>query len=190
MTFIEIILIAIALAMDCFTVSVVGGVIVRKVHWGKNLRMAFFFGVFQAMMPLLGWFAISFFKHSVEAYDHWIAFALLAFIGIKMIKDAFSNEEEGHINPLSTGTQIVLAIATSIDALAVGISMACSGYDTVASLYLPLLVIGIVSFIFSISGYLLGVFFGDKAARRWKPELLGGVILIGIGIKILLEHLM
>ena len=190
MQFWEILLIAVALAMDCFTVSAVSGVIVRKVRWGNLLRMALLFGVFQALMPLLGWAAIYFFRHSVEAYDHWIAFAMLAFIGVNMIRDAFAPEEEKRMNPEKLRMQLALAVATSIDALAVGISMGCSGYETVGSLLLPLLVIGLVSFLLSVAGTLLGVRFGDAVARRWKPELLGGVILIAIGIKILLEHLL
>lgn len=95
----EILLIAVALAMDCFTISVVSGVITRQNRWGKVLRMAFLFGFFQALMPFIGWLAIHYFQSSVEAFDHWIAFGLLAFIGIKMIKDAFSPEDEPHMNP-------------------------------------------------------------------------------------------
>lgn len=188
MTVWEILLISIALAMDCFTISIVSGVIVRRMKWGGFSRMAFFFGLFQAVMPLLGWLSIHYFEHSVEAFDHWIAFGLLAFIGIKMIRDAFSEEEE-HFNPLKLQTQLALAIATSLDALAVGISFACTGYDTVDSLAVPLLSIGVVSFLFSIVGSLLGVRFGDVVARRLKPELFGGIILIIIGIRILITHL-
>lgn len=190
MTLWEVILIAVALAMDCFTVSVVGGVITRKNRWGKVLRMAFLFGFFQALMPLIGWLAIHYFQSSVEAFDHWIAFGLLAFIGIKMIKDAFSPEEEAHMDPTLLRTQLLLAVATSIDALAVGISLSCTGYETLGQLAVPLLVIGVVSFLFSIIGHSLGVRFGEAVARRWKPELVGGIILIGIGIKILIEHLL
>ena len=186
----EIILIAVALAMDCFTVSVVSGVISRKNRWGNVLRMAFFFGFFQALMPLLGWLAIHYFQSSVEAYDHWIAFGLLAFIGLKMIKDAFSQDDEDHMDPTKLRTQLLLAVATSIDALAVGISLSCTGYESMGQLAFPLLVIGLVSFVFSVLGYILGVRFGEVVARRWKPELVGGIILIGIGVKILLEHLM
>ena len=190
MTLWEIVLIAVALAMDCFTVSVVSGVITRRNQWGKVLRMAFLFGFFQALMPLIGWLAIHYFQSSVEAFDHWIAFGLLAFIGIKMIKDAFSPEEEAHMDPTLLRTQLLLALATSIDALAVGISLSCTGYESWNQLTLPLVVIGVVSFVFSIAGHLLGVRFGEVVARRWKPELVGGIILIGIGIKILLEHLL
>jgi len=186
----EIILIAVALAMDCFTVSMVGGVLTRKSQWGNVLRMAFLFGLLQALMPLLGWLAIHYFQASVEAYDHWIAFGLLAFIGIKMIRDAFSEDEDAHMNPTLLRTQLLLAVATSIDALAVGISLSCTGYETLGQLWLPLTVIGLVSFLFSLAGHRIGVRFGDVVARRWKPELIGGIILLGIGIKILLEHLL
>jgi putative Mn2+ efflux pump MntP len=190
MTLWEIVLIAVALAMDCFTVSVVSGVITRRNKWGSVLRMAFLFGLFQALMPLIGWLAIHYFQASVVAFDHWIAFGLLAVIGIKMIKDAFSPEEEDHMDPTLLRTQLLLALATSIDALAVGISLSCTGYEALSQLTVPLLVIGLVSFVFSIAGHLLGVRFGEVVARRWKPELVGGIILIGIGIKILLEHLL
>ena len=190
MTILDILLIAVALAMDCFTVSIVSGVMTRKMFWGRNLRMAFLFGFFQAAMPFIGWIAIHYFQSSVEAYDHWIAFGLLLLIGGKMILDAFNEEDEATFNPLNLGTQITLAVATSIDALAVGISFSCSGYGTVQSLILPLAVIGLVSFIFSIAGLLLGVRFGGAVARRFKPEIIGGVILIAIGVKILLEHLL
>lgn len=190
MTILDILLIAVALAMDCFTVSIVSGVMTRKMFWGRNLRMAFLFGFFQAAMPFIGWIAIHYFQSSVEAYDHWIAFGLLLLIGGKMILDAFKEEDEATFNPLNLGTQITLAVATSIDALAVGISFSCSGYGTVQSLILPLAVIGLVSFIFSIAGLLLGVRFGGAVARRFKPEIIGGVILIAIGVKILLEHLL
>ncbi len=190
MTILDILLIAVALAMDCFTVSIVSGVITRKLFWGRNLRMAFLFGFFQAAMPFIGWIAIHYFQSSVEAYDHWIAFGLLLLIGGKMILDAFNEEDEATFNPLNLGTQLTLAVATSIDALAVGISFSCSGYGTVQSLILPLAVIGLVSFIFSIAGLLLGVRFGGAVARRFKPEIIGGVILIAIGVKILLEHLL
>lgn len=190
MSFAEILLIAVALAMDCFTVSIVSGVILRRRVWSTAVRMALLFGLFQALMPFIGWLAIHYFQHSVEAYDHWIAFGLLAFIGIKMIVEAFSEEEESGFNPVLLRTRLALAVATSIDALAVGISMSCSGYDSLSGLPLPLAVIGVVSFILSIAGNLLGVRFGAAVARRIRPELLGGIILIAIGVKILFEHLL
>ena len=187
MNLLDIILLAIALAMDCFTVSIVSGVI-KKLSSGI-LRMAFLFGFFQAMMPLLGWLGISHFQTYMEAYDHWIAFLMLAFIGGKMIKESFGPEEEQHFDPSRLHTQLLLAIATSIDALAIGISFACTGFTELSQLTMPLLIIGIVSFLFSIIGYHLGRRFGKSITRRMKPELLGGVILVLIGVKILVTHL-
>ena len=195
MNLLDIILLAIALAMDCFTVSIVSGVIclkesgVRKQESGGCLRMAFLFGFFQAMMPLIGWLGISYFQSYMEAYDHWIAFGMLAFIGGKMIKESFDEEEEKHFDPRRLYTQLLLAVATSIDALAVGISFACTGYQTLPQLSLPLVLIGLASFILSLLGFFLGRRFGSMITRRVKPELFGGMILVGIGIKILLSHL-
>lgn len=189
MNSLDIWLLAVALAMDCFTVSIVSGVIVRRHLWGLVLRMAFLFGAFQALMPLLGWLATSHFSEQLEAVDHWIAFALLAFIGGKMVKESFEDEEEQTFNPQSLRVQLLLAVATSIDALAVGISFACIGYDSLVSLTFPLIIIGIVSFLFSVVGYLFGVRFGRSIARRLKPALLGGIILVVIGVKILVSHL-
>ena len=186
----DIWMLAIALAMDCFTVSIVSGVIVRRWLWGMILRIAFLFGLFQAMMPLIGWMATSHFSEQLEFIDHWIAFGLLAFIGGKMIRESFSPEEEQQFNPKNLHTQLLLAIATSIDALAVGISFACMGYRDFSQIAYPLFIIGLVSFMFSLFGYKLGVRFGKSIARKLKPELLGGIILIVIGIKILITHLM
>ena len=214
MGLIDIILLAVALAMDCLTVSIVSGVLEFTVYGLRftddyikgseglaskssvsckpltvNIRMAVLFGVFQAMMPLIGWLGISHFQAYMEAYDHWIAFTMLGFIGGRMVWESFGPEEEQHFNPRRLRTQLLLAVATSIDALAVGISFACTGYTTIGQLTLPLIVIGVVSFLFSLIGYQLGARFGRSIARRLKPELIGGIILIGIGVKILMEHL-
>lgn len=194
MSLIDIILLAVALAMDCLTVSIVSGVIEVKSEEVKSekwwiIRMALLFGLFQAMMPLIGWLGISHFQAYMEAYDHWIAFAMLGFIGGRMVWESFGSDEEQHFNPRKLRTQLLLAIATSIDALAVGISFACTGYTAVSQLTLPLIIIGVVSFLFSLIGYRLGARFGRSIARRLKPELFGGIILIGIGVKILMEHL-
>ncbi|WP_033147495.1 manganese efflux pump MntP family protein [Prevotella sp. P6B1] len=186
----DIWLLAVALAMDCFTVSIVSGVIVRRWLWAMILRMAFLFGLFQAMMPLIGWLGTNHFSEQLEAIDHWIAFGLLAFIGGKMIRESFGPEEEKLFNPQNLKTQLLLAVATSIDALAIGISFACTGYNAVTQIISPLCVIGLVSFLFSLFGYQLGVKFGKSIARKLKPELLGGIILITIGIKILITHLL
>ena len=189
MNSIDIWLLAVALAMDCLTVSIVSGVIVRRNSLGLMLRLAVFFGAFQALMPLIGWLATKHFSEALESIDHWIAFGLLAFIGGKMIKESFEEEHEHTFDPQRLSTQLLLAVATSIDALAVGISFACVGYNTLNSLLWPLIIIGVVSFTFSVTGYLLGVHFGRRIERRLKPELLGGVILLVIGVKILLSHL-
>ena len=194
MSLIDIILLAVALAMDCLTVSIVSGVIEVKSEEVKDekwwiIRMAFLFGLFQAMMPLIGWLGISHFQQYMEAYDHWIAFTMLGFIGGRMVWESFGSDEEQHFNPRKLRTQLLLAIATSIDALAVGISFACTGYTAVGQLTLPLIIIGVVSFLFSLIGYRLGARFGRSIARKLKPELFGGIILIGIGVKILMEHL-
>ena len=180
---------ALALAMDCFAVSIASGIIVKK-HLGKMMiRMAFLFGLFQASMPLIGWLGVSTFTSYLENIDHWIAFGLLAFLGGRMIRESFLPEEEKKIKPRKLKTQVVLAIATSIDALAVGISFACTGFSNIKMLVCPLLIIGFVSFVMSIIGVLLGVKFGKPITKKLKPELLGGVILIFIGIKVLLSHL-
>ncbi len=180
---------ALALAMDCFAVSIASGIIVKK-HIGKMMiRMAFLFGFFQAAMPLIGWFGVSTFTSYLENVDHWIAFSLLTFLGGRMIRESFLPEEEKKIKPRKLKTQVVLAIATSIDALAVGISFACTGFSNLKMLVCPLLIIGFVSFVMSIIGVLLGVRFGKPITKKLKPELLGGFILIIIGIKVLLSHL-
>ena len=186
----DIILLAVALAMDCLTVSMVSGVIVRQRLWGTMLRMALFFGVFQALMPLIGWVGIRLFSQWIEAVDHWIAFGLLVVIGGKMLMEAFEQEEEHTFNPRKLTIQLLLAVATSIDALAVGISMGCTGYHSISQLTMPLVIIGAVSFLFSITGYLVGIRFGRQVTKRIKPEIIGGIILILIGVKILWTHLM
>ena len=172
----ELLLLAVALAMDCFTVSTVCGVILRRRQWRTILLTAFFFGAFQAFMPYIGWLGTSLFAHQLEAYDHWIAFSLLLFLGGKMIRESFLPEERQSFCPTSLRTQLVLAVATSIDALAIGISFACTGYRSSADLAEPLTIIGLVSALFSVIGYLLGIRFGSTVTRRIKPELLGGLI--------------
>ena len=140
-------------------------------------------------MPLLGWLATSHFARYIEDYDHWVAFGLLAFLGLRMIKESGEPEEEHHLDPTHLSTQLVQAVATSIDALAVGISMAVTGYTSAASLLWPLTVIGIGSLLFSVTGFLLGLRFGSSIRRRLRPELFGGLILLFIGIRILITHL-
>lgn len=188
MSILEIWLLAISLAIDCFTVSITSGIILHRIRWGIFLKMAFLFGLFQAAMPFLGWLGASRFNHLIETYDHWIAFALLAFLGIRMIREHFKDEEERSFDPTRMKVILTLAVATSIDALAVGISFAFTGFRTLSSLLYPLTAIGIASFVISLAGSLIGVFFGKRFNLR--VEIFGGLVLIGIGVKILFEHLL
>lgn len=191
MSLLDIILLAISLAMDCFTISIVSGSILRRWHGTVIVRIAVLFGLFQALMPLIGWTAMHLFAARVEAYGHWIAFGMLLFIGGRMIWESLRGSgDEPSFRPEKLTTQLLLAVATSIDALAVGISFACTGYTSVGQLTLPLIIIGAVSFLFSLIGYQVGARFGKSASQRLKPELLGGVILILIGVKILASHLL
>lgn len=188
MSILEIWLLAVSLAIDCFTFSITSGIILHRIRWGIFLKMAFLFGLFQAAMPFLGWLGASRFNHLIETYDHWIAFALLAFLGIRMIREHFKDEEERSFDPTRMKVILTLAVATSIDALAVGISFAFTGFRTLSSLLYPLTAIGIASFVISLAGSLIGVFFGKRFNLR--VEIFGGLVLIGIGVKILFEHLL
>lgn len=187
MSIIEIWLLAVSLAIDCFTVSVTSGIILHKINWNIFLKMAFFFGLFQALMPLIGWLGASWFSGSIEAYDHWIAFGLLSYIGLRMIREHFNDNDCCSFDPTRLKVILMLSVATSIDALAVGISFAFTGFKTLHSLTFPLVSIGITAFALSIIGGLIGVLFGKRFNAR--IELIGGLILIGIGFKILIEHL-
>lgn len=190
MNLLDVLLLAIALAMDCFTVSIVSGVIVRRWSWRVVMSMSVLFGAFQALMPFIGWIGTKYFSAYIQSVDHWIAFGLLVFIGGKMVKESFETREECSFNPCDVKTQFMLAVATSIDALAVGISFACVGYSDVQQLVLPLSIIGIVSFLMAIFGYSLGLCFGRAIEKRLHPEFAGGLILIVIGLKVLFAHLM
>lgn len=187
MTALEIWLLAISLAMDCFTVSITSGIIMRRICWRTFFVMAFLFGLFQAVMPLIGWFAASRFSHLIEDYDHWIAFGLLALLGGRMIKESFSGEDKCCFDPTRLKVVLALSVATSIDALAIGISFAFVGMNSFSSILSPITIIGFASFVLSLAGSLIGVFFGKRFNMRM--ELWGGLILILIGIKILIEHL-
>ena len=145
------------------------------------------FGSFQGLMPLIGYLLGSAFADKITSIDHWIAFGVLTILGIRMIKEGFSDDDKCCFDPHKLKVILTMAVATSIDALAVGISFACTGMNTFASILTPIIIIGFVSFILSIVGQLLGVYFGKRINLR--SELLGGIILIAIGIKILLEHL-
>jgi len=188
MTNLENWLIAIGLAMDCLAVSIASGIILKKVQWRTILTMAFFFGFFQALMPFLGWLGASRFSHLIENVDHWIVFLILSFLGGRMIWESFKDDEcRKDFNPASLKVIFTLAIATSLDALAVGISYAFMGIRTVEGIFSPILIIGLVSFIISVFGLLFGIFFGCR--HNMRVELWGGLILIFIGTKILIEHI-
>lgn len=142
---------------------------------------------FQAFMPLIGWLGASRFSHLIEDYDHWIAFGLLSFLGFRMIYHYFKKGEESTFDPRRLKIILTLAVATSIDALAIGISFAFTGYKSLEEMFLPLLIIGFVSFVISLIGNFIGIFVGKRI--NLCVELLGGLVLIGIGVKILIEHL-
>ena len=189
MTHIEIWLMALALAMDCFAVSIASGIIFKRVIWKPMLTMAFLFGFFQALNPFLGWYGTDLCRNIIENVDHWLAFAILAFLGVRMIIESFKEEEKRRFNPRRYKVIFTLAIATSIDALAVGISFSCMGYHTAQSLCYPLAVIFLVSFAMSIIGLGLGLKFGNGFAEKLRAEMWGGIILLFIGARVLFEHL-
>jgi putative Mn2+ efflux pump MntP len=177
--------IALALAMDAFAVSIASGVIIKRHHLTHAIKFGFYFGFFQMFMPMIGWYGGSFFQNFIGQYDHWIAFILLSFIGIKMIKEANEMDyAERSENYFTAYILLGLAVATSIDALAVGLSFAFLGID----IAMPALFIGIVTFLFSFVGVLLGKKVGHIFEK--KIEILGGVVLIIIGLKILIQHLL
>lgn len=190
MSGLEIWLIAIGLAMDCFAVSIANGILLKRLWWRPILITAFFFGFFQALMPLIGWACTNIFSHLIEDIDHWIAFIILACLGGRMVRESFKKEECRHeYDPTSLRVVTILSIATSIDALAIGVSFAFLGMKDASAIFPSVSVIGFVSFALSLTGLLLGIRFGCGIAKRLKPDLLGGIILIFIGIKILIEHL-
>lgn len=190
MTGLEIWLLAIGLAMDCFAVSIASGIIMKHAKLRPMLVIAISFGFFQALMPLLGWIGASFFSHLIESIDHWIAFGILAFLGGRMIIESFKDEDCKHeYDPTSLKVVLALAVATSIDALAVGVSFAFLGIREFSAILPPIGIIGFVSFALSMAGLMFGIRFGCGIARKLRAELWGGIILIIIGTKILIEHL-
>ena len=183
MTFIELLLIAIGLSMDAFSVSICKGLTTKKFSWRMALVCGLWFGFFQALMPIIGYFLGAQFQEMIEAYDHWIAFGLLFLIGANMIREAVWGKEESQDGSLGFKTMLLLAIATSIDALAVGVSFACIR----VKLWSSVIVIGLTTFAFSVLGVKIGNVFGSKYEK--SAEIIGGTMLILIGLKILLEHL-
>ena len=187
MSLFELFVLAVGLCMDSFAVSLTSGVLLKPFTLSRVLKIAAFMAVFQGAMPLIGWFAASRFSHLIEDYDHWIAFGLLAFLGGRMIKESFSNEDKCCFDPTKLKVVVTLAIATSIDALAIGISFAFVGINSFTSILSPIVIIGFTSFVISTLGSLIGVFCGKRFNLRM--ELWGGLVLIIIGVKILIEHL-
>lgn len=179
----EIVLIAIALAMDAFAVAICKGLSMKKMNWKNALIVGGYFGVFQGLMPLVGYFLGATFENLVTQIDHWIAFILLLIIGINMIKEALSKNKESFDDSVDFKSMVVLAIATSIDALAVGITFAFLK----ANILLAVLLIAIITFIVCVIGVKIGNRFGSKYQRR--AQIAGGIILILMGSKILIEHL-
>ena len=183
MTFLELFLIAIGLSMDAFSVSICKGLTTKKFSWPMALICGLWFGGFQVLMPIIGYYLGAQFQEMIEAYDHWIAFGLLFLIGANMIREAVWGKEEKQDGSLGFKTMFLLAIATSIDALAVGVSFACIR----VKLWSSVIVIGLTTFAFSVLGVKIGNVFGSKYEK--SAGIIGGIILILIGLKILLEHL-
>ena len=184
MDILSIVLIAVGLAMDAFAVSITSGITIKRLKINNALKIALFFGLFQAVMPIIGWLAGLSLRGYISAIDHWIAFGLLSFIGCKMIYESITvQSSEKEINPLNVYVLLVLSVATSIDALAVGVSFAFLKVPIIT----PVIIIGTVTFSLSY----LGVYLGDRIGSFFenKIEIAGGLLLIGIGIKILVEGL-
>lgn len=180
----ELLLLAVGLSMDAFAVSICKGLAMKKATLKAELTCGVWFGGFQALMPVIGFFLGTLFAEAIEAFDHWVAFGLLALIGANMLKEAFSPEEETADADLSIKTMFLMAVATSIDALAVGISLAMAGG---VNIWLAAIFIGLCTCVLSAAGVKIGNVFGSRYEK--KAQIAGGVILILLGVKILLEHL-
>lgn len=185
MDIITILLIAIGLSFDTFAVSVSTGLAISKIRFWQAVKIAITLAFFQAAMPFLGWFFGKQVEHLISNYDHWIAFGLLSILGIRMIYESFQKDKEDKsFNPLNTSVLIGMAVATSIDALVVGVSFAFINMN----IYWSVILIGAVTFLVSMTGILFGKKAGGNHGKRM--EIIGGLILIGIGLKILISHLM
>ena len=189
MGIIEMLMLAVGLSMDAFAVSICKGLCMKKATLRSQAICGAWFGGFQGLMPLIGFFLGTLFAEAIQAFDHWVAFVLLAIIGANMLKEAFSKETEeacdvnGEVD-MSPKTMFVMAVATSIDALAVGISLAMAGD---VNIWLAVAMIGATTFILSAIGVKVGNVFGSRYEK--KAQFCGGVILVLLGLKILLEHL-
>jgi manganese efflux pump family protein len=188
MDYLSIVVIAVGLSMDAFAVSMTSGCVMKKLKLKYALRTALFFGAFQAIMPIIGWLAGSTLKIYIEKIDHWIAFIILTAIGIKMILEAtvLDKGDEADAKPKTESLLLLfgLAVATSIDALAVGITFSLLN----ANIFISAGIIGLITFILSFLGVFIGCKFGGMFKK--KVEILGGAVLIGIGLKIVIEHIL
>jgi putative Mn2+ efflux pump MntP len=179
-----ILVIALGLSMDAFAVAIASGSLRRGLSVGGAVKIALFFGGFQALMPAIGWFAGEGVRGYAEGYDHWVAFALLSAVGAKMIYESFKlKDDRKSFDPTKFATLLILAVATSIDALMIGFSLSFLGVDIVR----PAAIIGAVTFAVSLAGVFIGKVFGHIFES--KIEFAGGLVLIGIGLKILLQHI-
>jgi putative Mn2+ efflux pump MntP len=184
MSLVSLIIIAIGLSMDAFAVSITSGIAIKRMHLGHAIVIGLFFGSFQALMPLLGWVGGIRFALWIKEFDHWIACAILAFLGLKMILESRSLEQKQQLsNPMEIPILFMMAVATSIDALAVGVTLSFLEI----SILTPITIIGSITFLLSFFGTYIGNSFGSFLES--KIEIAGGVMLIGIGFKILIEHL-
>ena len=189
MGIIEMLMLAIGLSMDAFAVSICKGLCMKKATLKSQAICGAWFGGFQGLMPLIGFFLGTLFAEAIQAFDHWVAFILLGIIGVNMLKEAFSKETVDSCDisgeaDLSVKTMFVMAVATSIDALAVGISLAMAGN---VNIWLAVALIGVTTFVLSAVGVKVGNVFGSRYEK--KAQFCGGAILILLGLKILLEHL-
>ena len=193
MGFSELMILAVGVSMDAFAVSICKGLAMKKATLKAGLTCGLWFGGFQALMPLIGFFLGTLFADAIEAVDHWVAFILLGIIGINMLKEAFENNEceccADADADLSPKTMFVMAIATSIDALAVGISLAMAGLSVwgLDGIFAAVILIGLCTCAFCTAGVKIGNVFGGRFEK--KAQIAGGVILILLGLRILLEHL-
>ena len=188
MGFTSILILAVALSMDAFAVAICKGLAMKKITFVKAAIVGAWFGIFQGLMPLIGFLLGSLFAKQIEAFDHWIAFALLALIGANMIKEACEGDSCPADASFGFKTMLTMAIATSIDALAVGVSFAMvANADPNFSIAAAVISIGVITFVLSAIGVKVGSIFGAK--YKSKAELVGGIVLCLMGLKILLEHL-
>ncbi len=185
--FITVFLTGVGLSMDAFAVAICKGLKMPKLNYKQMALISLFFGGFQALMPFIGWLLGYNFKNYIESFDHWLAFGLLAFIGGKMLFESFKNEQEDDNSSFDIKELFIMAIATSIDAMAAGIAFAFDGITTLPQILFSILIIGMTTFVLSGIGVIIGHKFG--AVYKSKAELAGGIILILIGLKILFEHL-